>query len=139
MLWLKAFHIIFMVCWFAGVFYLPRLFVYHAMSDNIAVKQQLSVMEGKLYRFVSIFAILTVVLGLGLTLLDTRYYLSAPWFHGKLLLVVSLIAYHLYCGRIVKQLATGADQRSHVFFRWFNELPVLFLFGIVILVVVKPF
>ena len=139
MLWLKAFHIIFMVCWFAGVFYLPRLFVYHAMSDNIAVKQQLSVMEGKLYRFVSIFAILTVVLGLGLTLLNPHYYLSAPWFHGKLLLVVSLIAYHLYCGRIVKQLATGTDQRSHVFFRWFNELPVLFLFGIVILVVVKPF
>jgi putative membrane protein len=139
MLWIKAFHIIFMVCWFAGVFYLPRLFVYHAMSNELAVRQQLSIMEGKLYRFVSIFAILTTVLGLSLVALNPGYYFAAPWFHAKLLLVVCLIVYHLYCGVLVKTMASGENQRSHVFFRWFNELPVIFLFGIVILVVIKPF
>ena len=138
MLWLKAFHIIFMVCWFAGVFYLPRLFVYHAMSDVPAVRQQLAIMEGKLYRFVSIFAVLTTLLGLSLLAIKPSYYLSAPWFLGKVALVLALIAYHLYCGAIVRRLASGDEQRSHVFFRWFNELPVLFLFGTVILVVVKP-
>ncbi len=139
MLWLKAFHIIFMVCWFAGIFYLPRLFVYHAMSRDPAVHAQLAIMERKLYRFVSIFAVLTIVFGLALALGNTAYYLKAPWFHAKLTLVVLLVIYHLVCGAMVKNLTAGNNNRSHVFYRWFNELPVIFLFGIVILVVVKPF
>lgn len=139
MLWIKAFHIIFMVCWFAGVFYLPRLFVYHAMSTEPKVHAQLAIMERKLYRFVSIFAVLTIILGLALMMGNSAYYLKAPWFHAKLTLVVLLVIYHLVCGAMVKQMAAGTSKRSHVFYRWFNELPVLFLFSIVILVIVKPF
>ncbi len=138
MLWLKAFHIAFVVCWFAGIFYLPRLFVYHAMSDDAAVHAQLAIMERKLYRFTGIFAVLTVVLGLCLVALNPGYYLQAHWFHAKFTLVIGLIAYHLTCGAIRRQFAAGSNRRSHVFYRWFNELPVLFLFGIVILAVVKP-
>lgn len=139
MLWIKAFHIIFMVCWFAGVFYLPRLFVYHAMSTEPAVHTQLAIMERKLYRFVSIFAVLTIILGFVLLMGNSAYYLKAPWFHAKLTLVLLLVIYHLVCGAMVKQLASGGNKRSHVFYRWFNEIPVLFLFSIIILVVVKPF
>lgn len=139
MLWIKAFHIIFMVCWFAGVFYLPRLFVYHAMSTEPAVHAQLAIMERKLYRFVSIFAVLTIILGFVLVMGNSAYYLKAPWFHAKLTLVLLLVIYHLVCGAMVKQLAGGGNKRSHVFYRWFNEIPVLFLFSIIILVVVKPF
>ena len=139
MLWLKAFHIIFMVCWFAGIFYLPRLFVYHAMSNEPAVHAQLAIMERKLYRFVSIFAVLTVVLGFALMVLNTSYYLTAPWFHAKLALVVALVIYHFSCGAIAGRLARGENKHSHVYYRWFNEIPTFFLFAIVILVVVKPF
>jgi putative membrane protein len=139
MLWLKAFHIIFMVCWFAGVFYLPRLFVYHAMSTEPAVHAQLAIMERKLYRFVSAFAVLTIILGFALMFQNSAYYMQAPWFHAKLTLVVALVIYHFACGSMVNSLAHGRGKRSHVFFRWFNEIPVLFLFSIVILVVVKPF
>ena len=128
-----------MVCWFAGIFYLPRLFVYHAMNPAQAVRDQLSIMQHKLYRFTSIFAVLTTVLGLALVAQRPAYLMSAGWFHAKLTLAIALIAYHLYCGTIVKRLAAGSDHRSHVFYRWFNEIPVLFLFGMVILVVVKPF
>ena len=139
MLWLKAFHIIFMVCWFAGIFYLPRLFVYHAMSNEPSVHGQLAIMERKLYRFVSIFAVLTVVLGFALMALNTRYYMTAPWFHAKLALVVALVIYHFACGAIAGKLARGENTHSHVYYRWFNEIPTFFLFAIVILVVVKPF
>lgn len=139
MLWLKALHIVFVVCWFAGLFYLPRLFVYHAMSSDAAVHAQLAIMERKLYRFTSIFVVLTVLLGLALVALNPGYYLHAHWFHAKFTLVLGLIAYHLVCGSLRNKLATGTNRRSHVFYRWFNELPVLFLFSIVILAVVKPF
>lgn len=139
MLWLKAFHIIFMVCWFAGIFYLPRLFVYHAMSTEPTVHAQLAIMERKLYRFVSIFAVLTVLLGFALMALNTSYYLTAPWFHAKLALVVALVIYHFACGATAAKLARGENTHSHVYYRWFNEIPTFFLFGIVILVVVKPF
>jgi putative membrane protein len=138
MLWLKAFHIIFMVCWFAGIFYLPRLFVYHAMSSEAAVHRQLAIMERKLYRFVSIFAVLTVVLGFALMSLNIDAYLAAPWFHAKLAVVAALIIYHFSCGAMVKKMARGQIRHSHVFFRWFNESPLLFLLAIVILVVIKP-
>lgn len=138
MLWLKAFHIIFMVCWFAGIFYLPRLFVYHAMSNEPAVHSQLATMERKLYRFVSIFAVLTIILGFSLALQNISYYLASNWFLLKLALVLVLVIYHLYCGVLYKSLASGRDTRSHIFYRWFNEAPVILLFSIVILVVVKP-
>lgn len=138
MLWIKALHLIFMVCWFAGIFYLPRLFVNHAMVTDTATRAQLAQMEHKLYRFVTPFMFLTIFFGIWLTSYNLEYYLSAPWFLIKVALVAGLVVYHFYCGRVVKRLADDSDQRSHVFFRFFNELPVLILFAVVILVVVKP-
>ncbi len=138
MLWIKAFHIAFVVCWFAGIFYLPRLFVYHAQSEDPAVRAQLLVMERKLFRFITPLAVLAVLFGGWLTALNLSYYLGQPWFIAKLLLVVLLIAYHWQCGRYIARFARDEITQSHVFFRWFNESPVLLLFGIVILVVVRP-
>lgn len=138
-LWLKALHIIFVVSWFAGVFYLPRLFVHHAMSDDAATKERLSIMEGKLFRFVTPIAFLALAFGVWLVMLNPSYYFSSGWFHAKTLLIVLLLAYHFYCGKLVKVFAEDNNQRSHKFYRVFNELPVLALFGIVILAVVKPF
>ena len=139
MLWIKAFHIIFIVCWFAGIFYLPRLFVYHAMARDEATRAHLRIMEKKLYRFTTPFAVLSIGFGLWLASYNLDYYLAAGWFHAKVFLVLLLIGYHLVCGHFVKQLQTQAKPRSHVFYRWFNEAPVLALFGVVILAVVKPF
>ncbi len=139
MLWLKAFHIIAVICWFAGIFYLPRIFVYHAMSEDRATRAQLAVMAGKLYRFVSPFALLTIAFGLAKIAQHPDYYLQAGWLWLKLVFVGALVAYHLYCGRLVKRFADDRNQRSHVFFRWFNEAPVIALFAIVLLVVLKPF
>lgn len=140
MLWIKSFHIIFMVSWFAGLFYLPRLFVYHAMTDDEAGNERFKIMERKLYRFVTPFMILTVVFGLWL-LYDYAWqaFSGMLWLHIKLLLVAVLIGYHFYCGHLVKVFANDESRRSHVWFRWFNELPVILLFAIVILVMVKPF
>ena len=138
MLWIKALHLIFMVCWFAGIFYLPRLFVNHAMVSDTTTRTQLAQMERKLYRFVTPFMFLTIVFGAWLASYNLDYYLSTPWFLIKVALVAGLVVYHFYCGRIVKRLADDSDQRSHVFFRFFNEVPVLILFAVVILVVVKP-
>jgi putative membrane protein len=139
-LWVKAFHIVFMTAWFAGIFYLPRLFVHHAMSEDAATRDRLKIMERKLYRFITPFMYLTVALGLWM-LFDYAWatYSHMLWLHIKLALVVVLIAYHFYCGRLVKEFAEDRSRRSHVFYRWFNEFPVLLLFAIVILVVVKPF
>lgn len=138
MLWLKAFHIIAIVCWFAGIFYLPRLFVYHAMATDQATRDHLKVMERKLYRFVTPFMVLTIAFGIAMALNNLDYYLSATWFQIKLALVTALVVYHFYCGRLVAEFSRDENQRSHVFFRWFNEIPVLVLFGAVILAVVKP-
>lgn len=138
MLWVKAFHIIFMVCWFAGIFYLPRLFVHHASVSDIATRERLALMETKLYRFMTPFMILTLLFGAWLVSFSAAFYFSQPWFHAKLTLVAVLVIYHVYCGRCLRRLHSGEDQRSHVFYRVFNELPVLALFAIVILVVVKP-
>ena len=138
-LWLKALHIIFVVCWFAGIFYLPRLFVNHAMSDEPAVHKQLALMEAKLYRFTTGLAWFAVILGLILTWLGRDYLFTQPWFHAKLVLVLVLIGYHIQCGRLVRRFANQANKRDHVYYRWFNELPVFLLFAIVILVVVRPF
>lgn len=138
-LWIKAFHIIFMVCWFAGIFYLPRLFVNHAMSEDEATRKQLTLMEGKLYRFITPFAFLTVGLGLWMMSLNWSYYQTAAWLHLKIILVILLCIYHYLCGRIVKQFKEDQNRRSHLYFRFFNEVPVLILFTVVILAIVKPF
>lgn len=135
MLWVKAFHIIFMVSWFAGLFYLPRLFVNHAMTQDAAVAAQLLVMERKLYRFIHPLGVLTLVTGLWLWL---GFGISGTWLMVKLVLVSILIVYHFYCGKLLGDFARGSNTRSHIWYRWFNELPVLILFAVVILVVVKP-
>lgn len=136
MLWVKSFHIIFMVSWFAGLFYLPRLFVYHAMTEDSAGNERFKIMERKLYRFITPFMLLTLALGLWL-MLEWQLY-SAPWMHIKLLLVASLLGYHFYCGHLIKVFANDQSRKNHVWYRWFNEFPVLILMAIVILVVLKP-
>lgn len=136
MLWLKAFHIIMVVSWFAGLFYLPRLFVNHAMTNDSATSERLKIMERKLYRFMTPLAVLAIASGLWLWL---GFGITGGWLHAKLALVVALIGYHLYCGKLVERFRDDRNQRSHVFYRWFNEFPVLVLTAIVILVVVKPF
>lgn len=139
MLWIKAFHIIFMVCWFAGIFYLPRLFVYHSMTEHEKTANQLLVMERKLYRFTTPFMFLTIGFGFWLAYYNLNYYLSAGWFHTKLTLVFVLVGYHFHNGMIIKGFVQGIPPKSHVFYRWYNEAPVLVLFGAVILAVLKPF
>jgi len=140
MLWIKAFHIIAIVCWFAAIFYLPRLFVYHAMSEDQVSRERFKVMERKLYRAIMTpSAIVSIALGIWMLTLNWPYYQSAYWLHAKLTLVLLLIGYHLWCRQIMRQFAQDKVTRSHVYFRWFNELPVLLLVAIVILVVVRPF
>ena len=136
MLWIKAFHLIFVISWFAGLFYLPRLFVNHAMVTDTATQERLSLMEHKLYRFMLPLAILAIIFGIWLVI---AYGIKGGWLHAKLLLVAGLIAYHAYCGKLMRDFSSGKNTRSHVWYRWFNEVPVLVLFAIVILVVVKPF
>jgi putative membrane protein len=141
MLWVKAFHIIFVTSWFAGLFYLPRLFVNHAMVVNsevadAATSDRLKLMERKLYRFMLPLALLALGFGLWLWL---GYGFSGGWLHAKLTLVAVLVAYHLYCGKLVSDFKQDKNQHSHIWYRWFNELPVIVLTIIVILAVVKPF
>jgi putative membrane protein len=136
MLWVKAFHIIFVVSWFAGLFYLPRIFVNHAMATEPAEIARLKLMERKLYRFATPIAWLAVGFGLWLWL---GYGIGGGWMHAKLLLVLLLLGYHYYCGHLLRQFAADRNTRSHIFYRWLNEAPVLLLAAIVILVTVKPF
>ena len=136
MLWVKAFHIIFVVSWFAGLFYLPRIFVNHAMATEPAEIARLKQMEGKLYRFVTPIAWLALGFGMWLWL---GYGITGNWLYAKLFLVLVLIGYHYYCGKLVRQFAAGQNTHGHVFYRWFNEIPVLVLIAVVILVTVKPF
>lgn len=140
MLWVKAFHIIAMVCWFAGLFYLPRLFVYHAQSEDQASQERFKVMERKLYRGITTPSMIaTVALGIWLISYSPQAYLSQGWLQAKLALVLVLIIYHFHCGRLVKLFRDDQNTRSHVFYRWFNEFPVLILIAVVILASVKPF
>lgn len=137
MLWIKTFHIVFVVTWFAGLFYLPRLFVYHALTEDEISNQRFKVMERKLF-----FGIATpsAVLALGTGLwLWLGYGFGGMWLMYKLLLVLILITYHLWCWRYLTMFRTDRNVRSHVFFRLFNELPVVLLIVIVALVVLKPF
>lgn len=136
MLWLKAFHIVFVVSWFAGLFYLPRIFVNHAMATEAAEIERLKLMERKLYRFMAPLAVLALLLGIWLWL---GYGFGGGWLHAKLALVAGLVGYHLYCGHLVKVFAQDSNTRSHRFYRFFNEIPVLILTVVTILVVVKPF
>ncbi|QLF93856.1 protoporphyrinogen oxidase HemJ [Pseudomonas sp. ABC1] len=139
-LWLKALHIIAMVCWFAGLFYLPRLFVYHAMSEDAPSRERFCVMERKLYRGIMLPSMIaTLLFGIGMLSINPGLFASGGWLHAKLALVLVLIGYHHICGAQLKRFARGENSRGHVFYRWFNEFPVLLLLGIVILVVVKPF
>ncbi len=136
MLWVKSFHIIFVVSWFAGLFYLPRIFVNHAMATEPAEIARLKLMERKLYKFVTPIGALAVIFGLWLWF---GYGFSGGWLHAKTTLVALLVGYHFYCGHLVKLFAEDRNTRSHVFYRFFNEVPVLALVAIVILAVVKPF
>jgi putative membrane protein len=138
MLWIKAFHVIFVVMWFAGLFYLPRLFVYHAQASDSLSHERFLVMERKLFVITSIGAAGAIVFGLW-TLVLAPGFLEAGWMHAKLALVFGLLAYHVWLGIVCQRFRTGLNRRGHVYYRWMNEFPALFLFAIVILVVVKPF
>jgi protoporphyrinogen IX oxidase len=136
MLWIKAFHILFVTSWFAGLFYLPRIYVNLSMETEPHAYARLVLMAQKLYRFMQPLSILALGFGLWLWL---GYGFTGGWLHAKLTLVFFLLGYHHYCGKLLKQFAAKTSQRSHIWFRWFNEIPVLLLLVIVILVVVKPF
>jgi putative membrane protein len=137
MLWVKSFHIVFMVAWFAGLFYLPRLFVYHAQSSDTASIERFKVMERKLYRgIMTPCMIVTLVLGFWLWF---GWGFTGGWLHAKVALVGALVAHHFWLGHLVKVFARDANDRSHVFYRWINEIPLPLLIAIVVLVVVKPF
>lgn len=142
LLWLKAFHVIFVVTWFAGLFYLPRLFVYHAEAGEPVVRERLKIMERRLLMMTHIGGTLTIVFGLFILFAfanTNRAYLLQGWLHAKLALVALLIAYHLMLVRLCGRFAHDANTRSSRWLRIFNEIPSLLLIAIVILVVVKPF
>lgn len=136
--WIKALHIVLIASWFSGLFYLPRIYVNLAMETDTAVTERLLLMAGKLYRFTTILMMPALALGLWLWL-GYGMGQGSTWMHVKLALVVLVIGYHHACGSLLKKLEQGKNTRSHVWYRWFNEVPVLLLFAIVILVVVKPF
>ena len=140
-LWPKALHIIFMVSWFAGLFYLPRLFVHHAMSEEEpALNEKFKVMERKLYYFITPWMILTLVFGLWMLFAGAwTAWGGMLWLHVKLLLVGILVAYHFYCGKLVKDFKLNRNRHSHVWYRWFNEFPLLILVAVVLLATLKPF
>lgn len=140
-MWLKAFHLIFMVTWFAGLFYLPRLFVYHAMTADVVSVERFKLMERKLYYGIMTPGMVLTLLFGGWMLAEYAWasYGGSGWLHAKLFLLVLLVGYHLQCGRWLNDFKHDRNTRSHVFFRWMNEIPVLFLFAIVLLATLKPF
>ena len=140
MLWIKALHIIFMVTWFAGLFYLPRLFVYHAMSTDQTGIDRFKIMERKLfYGIMTPSGVLTIIFGVW-TLVANGWaaYAGTLWLHIKLTCILILIVYHIYCGKLLIDFKYDRNNHSHIWYRWFNEVPVVFLFIIVILAVVRP-
>lgn len=140
LLWLKAFHVSFMVAWFAGIFYLPRLFVNHAETNKPDVIEQLKGMERRLLFFVTPFALLTIGLGIAIIYLyGYQWFVASKWLHIKITLVIALVIYHGYCFKLVKTFQQDQNKRSGKFYRIFNELPVFILFIVIILVYVKPF
>ncbi len=140
MLWIKAFHLVAVVCWFAGLFYLPRLFVYHAESQDALSLERFKLMEKRLYYGIMIPSMLaTIFLGMWLASLQGKELMQAGWFHIKMSLVFLLVGYHHICGAFMRKFARGENMRSSKFFRIFNEVPVLLLVVIIILAVIKPF
>ena len=139
MLWIKALHIIAMVAWFAGLFYLPRLFVYHSESTDLLSMIRFKLMERRLYYGITWpAAIVTTLLGGWLLLFNWPYYQQAGWFHAKLMLVMFLWMFHLFCGHYLSKFARDNNIKTTTFYRYFNEIPTILLIGIIILVVVKP-
>jgi protoporphyrinogen IX oxidase len=140
MLWVKAIHLIFMVTWFAGLFYLPRLFVYHAMSDDQISTDRFKIMERKLFfGIMTPGAVLTLIFGFWtLFLYGWENYAGQTWLSIKLLLIFILLIYHVYCGKLLFDFKHDRNRHSHVWYRWFNEIPVVFLVVIIILGVVRP-
>jgi protoporphyrinogen IX oxidase len=141
MLWVKALHIFFMVTWFAGLFYLPRLFVYHAMSNDQISIDRFKIMERKLFfGIMTPGAVLTIVFGMWIILINGwSAYSGTIWLHIKLTCIIVLVLYHIYCGKLLFDFKYDRNQHTHVWYRWFNEIPVIFLFVIIILAVVRPF
>jgi len=138
MLWVKSLHIIFMVTWFAGLFYLPRLFVYHALAEDFASRERFKVMERRLYRgIMTPGAVLTIVFGLWLWLGWFRG--AGGWLYAKLALTGLLVIYHAWCAVLLRDFAADRNAKSHVWYRVFNEFPTVVLFAVVLLVVLKPF
>jgi|TARA_Y100000389_G_scaffold107039_1_gene104011 protoporphyrinogen IX oxidase len=140
MMLLKTLHIIFMTAWFAGLFYLPRLFVYHAMADDKISLNRFIIMERKLlYGIMTPSAVFTLIFGFLLTFLYLPLYFEQTWFILKIILVISLIIYHIWCVNLYKNFAKNKNKHSHIWYRWFNEVPVVMLVLIVSLVIYKPF
>lgn len=141
MLWLKALHLIFMVTWFAGLFYLPRLYVYHAMSSDEISNERFKIMERKLFfGIMTPGMIVTFIFGIWM-LIDYAWplYSQSGWLHAKLTMLTLMVVYHMYCGKWLLDFKHDRNIHTHVFYRWMNEVPVVFLAGIIILAVVKPF
>ena len=135
--WIKALHIVFVIAWFAGLFYLPRLFVYHAMAEDAASRERFKVMESKLYRGIMTPAmVITIATGLWLWL---GYGITGGWMHAKVALVLLLVVYHFWMRALMSDFARDANRHTHVYYRWVNEIPTVILFAVVALVVVKPF
>lgn len=138
--WLKAIHIMAATTWFAGIFYLPRLFVYHAMAEDQTGRERFQTMERKLYRgIMNPSMIVTLVFGIWMLVVNWAAYSQMGWVHAKLALIVLLLIYHHVSLVFLKRFARETNRHGHIFYRWFNEFPVLLLIGIVILAVVRPF
>ena len=138
MLWLKAFHVVFVITWFAGLFYLPRLFLYHAAATDEVSLDRFCVMERRLFAMMTIGATLAIAFGLAMLIAAPSYF-EFHWLHAKLNLVILLVVYHVWCYRLMVALRNRTARHSQRWYRWFNEVPGLLLIGIVVLVVVKPF
>jgi protoporphyrinogen IX oxidase len=134
--WIKTFHILFVTAWFAGLFYLPRIFVNLAMEEHEVARARLLVMARKLMRFTTLLSVPAVLLGFWLWL---GYGVGGGWLHAKLALVILIVGYHHMCGAMLRKFEQGRSTRSHTWYRWFNEVPVVLLLGVLILVEVKPF
>lgn len=137
LLWLKAFHIVFVVTWFAGLFYLPRLFVYHTAAQDAASLARFQMMEQRLFAIMTIGAMLALGFGIAMVCAAPEY-LALKWLHAKLTLVALLLVYHVWCGRLMVALREGRNRHSPRWLRWFNEVPGVLLIAIVVLAVVKP-
>lgn len=139
MLWIKALHLIFMVTWFSGLFYLPRLYVYHAQATDEISHIRFKIMERKLYYGITTpGGVLTLLFGFWLLSLNWTAYMHLRWFHLKMILVFLLVSYHIYLGKLLGDFASNRNQHTHVFYRWLNEVPVIFLFGIIVLAIIQP-